>query len=82
MSLEKLVEDSRVIFLGESGDYDRQIVIYAGFSDYKDYESFVESLREQQFEVENFQSQIISSENIHKEDYTHLIQSLLRESLR
>jgi len=82
VSLEKLVEDSRVIFLGESGDYDRQIVIYAGFSDYKDYESFIENLREQQFEVENFQSQIISSENIHKEDYTHLIQSLLRESLR
>lgn len=83
ISLENLVDDSRVIFLGESGDYDREIVIYAGFSDYKDYESFVENLREeQQFEVENFQSQIISSENIHKEDYTHLIQSLLRESLR
>ena len=81
-SMENIVEDPSVIFLGETGDYQQEIVIYAGFSDYQAYEEFVENLRDQDFEVENFSSKIISSENIHKEDYTHLIQSLIQESLR
>jgi DNA-binding Lrp family transcriptional regulator len=81
-SLESIVEDPSVIFLGETGDYEQEIVIYAGFSDYQSYEKFVEDLRDQEFKVENFSSKIISSENIHKEDYTHLIQSLIQESLR
>ena len=81
-SMENIVEDPSVIFLGETGDYQQEIVIYAGFSDYQAYEEFVENLRDQDFEVENFSSKIISSENIHKEDYTHHIQSLIQESLR
>jgi DNA-binding Lrp family transcriptional regulator len=82
LDTEELTSDSRVIFLGESGDFRKKIIMFAGFSSYTDYKEFLDKLREEKGEkLEQLDIDLISPKDIQKEDFTHLIQHRLNESL-
>ena len=80
---EELASDPRVIFLGESGDFQRKIIMFAGFSSYTDYKEFLNKLREEKGEkIEDVDIELISPKDIQKEDFTHLIQHKITQSLQ
>jgi len=83
LDTEELTSDSRVIFLGESGDFRKKIIMFAGFSSYTDYKEFLDKLREEKGEkLEQLDIDLISPKDIQKEDFTHLIQHKITESLQ
>lgn len=83
LDTEDLASDPRVIFLGESGDFQRKVIIFAGFSSYTDYKEFLDKLREEKGEkLEDVDIDLISPKDIQKEDFTHLIQHKITQSLQ
>lgn len=83
VDIDDLKSNSNIIFLGETGDFNKSVVLFAGFSSYEEYQEFLDDLRQEHKEkLSDFNSNLISAENIHKEDFTHLILSTLQSQLK
>ncbi len=72
-----------VIFLGETDDFQQKLVVFAGFSSFEEYNTFIEEFKEEyRGRVSEFDNNLIAPGNILKEDFTHLIKHKIRTSLR
>lgn len=80
---EDLTDDPHVIFLGETGDFEKKLVMFSGFSSYTDYQEFLDKLRQEKGgKLKQVDIDIISPKDIQKEDFTHLIQDNISQSLQ
>lgn len=71
-----------IIFLGETEDFRRTLVIFAGFAGFDEYHTFLEDFKDTyREEVDNVEANVIAPQNIVKEDFTHIIKHNLRTAL-
>ncbi|MDY6777043.1 MAG: Lrp/AsnC family transcriptional regulator [Candidatus Nanohaloarchaea archaeon] len=72
-----------VIFMGETDDFKRSYIIFAGFSTFDEYNEFIEDFKDEYREkVSSFENHLIAPGNIIKEDFTQLVKHNLKEALQ
>ncbi len=82
IDLDEIAAMPNVIFLGETDDFQQTVVVFAGFSEFDEYNDFIEEFKDRYREkATDFSNDLIAEGNVIKEDFTHLLKYKLRSSL-
>jgi len=78
----ELADKPNIIFLGETDDFRRTLVLFVGFPDFDEYLEFMESFKnEYRPKINEFDKRLIAPDKIFKEDFTHLIKHNIKTQL-